>query len=39
MRVGWEFCHAMIDDHSRLASAGIHPDEKAPTVTAFVQRA
>jgi transposase InsO family protein len=39
MRVGWEFCHSMIDDHSRLAYTEIHPDEKAATVTAFVARA
>jgi transposase InsO family protein len=39
MRVGWEFCHSIIDDHSRLAYTEIHPDEKAATVTAFVQRA
>jgi transposase InsO family protein len=37
--VGWEFCHSIIDDHTRLAYTEIHPDEKAPTVTAFVQRA
>ena len=37
--VGWEFCHSIIDDHSRLAYTEIHPDEKAPTVTAFTQRA
>ena len=37
--VGWEFCHSMIDDHSRLAFTEIHPDEKAATVTDFVQRA
>jgi transposase InsO family protein len=39
MRVGWEFCHSVIDDHSRLAYTEIHRDEKAPTVTAFVERA
>jgi transposase InsO family protein len=39
MRVGWEFCHSMIDDHSRLAYTEIHPDEKAPTVVAFAERA
>ena len=39
MRMGWEFCHSMIDDHSRLAYTEIHRDEKAPTVTAFVHRA
>jgi transposase InsO family protein len=37
--VGWEFCHSMIDDHSRLAYTEIHPDQTAPTVTAFVERA
>ena len=39
MRVGWEFCHSIIDDHTRLAYTEIHPDEKAPTVVAFVERA
>jgi transposase InsO family protein len=38
-RVGWEFCHSMIDDHSRLAYTEIHRDETAPTVVAFVERA
>jgi transposase len=38
-RVGWEFCHSIIDDHTRLAYTEIHPDEKAPTVTGFVERA
>jgi transposase InsO family protein len=38
-RVGWEFCHSIIDDHTRLAYTEIHPDEKANTVTAFVERA
>jgi transposase InsO family protein len=38
-RVGWEFCHSIIDDHTRLAYTEIHPDERAPTVTAFVKRA
>jgi len=37
--IGWEFCHSTIDDHTRLAYTEIHPDEKAPTVTAFVKRA
>ena len=39
MRVGWEYCHSIIDDHTRLAYTEIHPDEQAPTVTAFVNRA
>lgn len=37
--VGWEFCHSIIDDHSRLAFTEIHPDERAATVTGFVERA
>jgi transposase InsO family protein len=38
-RVGWESCHSVLDDHSRLAYTEICPDERAPTVTAFVERA
>jgi transposase InsO family protein len=37
--VGWEFCHSAIDDHSRLAYSELHTDEKAATVTAFIDRA
>ncbi len=37
--VGWEFCHSIIDDHSRLAFTEIHSDERAETVTGFVDRA
>jgi transposase InsO family protein len=37
--VGWEYCHSIIDDHTRIAYTEIHRDEKAPTVTAFVVRA
>ena len=36
---GWEFCHSIIDDHSRLAFTELHGDEKAATVTGFVERA
>lgn len=39
MRVGWEFCHSIIDDHSRLVFSELHPDERAETVTGFVERA
>jgi transposase InsO family protein len=39
MKVGWEFCHSIIDDHSRIAYSELHPDEHAATVTAFVDRA
>jgi transposase InsO family protein len=38
-RVGCDFAHAIVDDHSRLAYVELHPDEKATTVTAFVERA
>jgi transposase InsO family protein len=39
MRVGHEFVHSIVDDHSRLAYSELHPDERAPTVTGFVERA
>jgi transposase InsO family protein len=38
-RVGYDFVHAIVDDHSRLAYVELHDDEKAATVTAFVERA
>lgn len=38
-RVGKQFAHSIIDDHSRLVFTELHDDEKAPTVTAFVTRA
>jgi hypothetical protein len=38
-RVGKQIAHSMIDDHSRLAYTELHSDERAPTVTAFVERA
>jgi transposase InsO family protein len=38
-RVGYDFAHAIVDDHSRLAYVELHDDEKATTVTGFVQRA
>ena len=38
-RLGYEFAHSIIDDHSRLAYTELHEDERAPTVTGFVQRA
>jgi transposase InsO family protein len=38
-RVGYDFAHAIVDDHTRLAYVELHPDEKAVTVTAFVERA
>jgi transposase InsO family protein len=38
-RWGYDFAHAIVDDHSRLAYVELLPDELAPTVTAFVIRA
>jgi transposase len=37
--IGYDFAHAIVDDHSRLAYVELHDDEKAATVTAFVERA
>jgi transposase InsO family protein len=36
---GFEFAHAVVDDRSRLAYVELHPDERAATVTGFVERA
>jgi hypothetical protein len=38
-RVGYQFAHAIVDDHTRLAYVELHDDERAATVTAFVERA
>jgi transposase InsO family protein len=38
-RVGWEFVHSIVDDHSRLAYSELHRDERATTVVGFVERA
>lgn len=38
-RVGYDYAHAIIDDHSRLAYVELHDDERAATVTAFLERA
>ena len=37
-RVGHEWVHSLVDDHSRLAYSELHPDEKAATVTGFLER-
>jgi transposase InsO family protein len=36
---GYEFAHAIVDDHSRLAYVELHPDERAATVVGFLERA
>ena len=38
-RVGYDFAHSVVDDHSRLAYTELHPDQRAATVTAFLDRA
>ena len=38
-RVGADYAHAIVDDHSRLAYVELHDDDKAATVTAFIERA
>jgi transposase InsO family protein len=38
-RVGYDYAHAIIDDHSRLVFVELHDNEKAATVTGFVERA
>jgi transposase InsO family protein len=38
-RVGYDFAHAIVDDHSRLAYVELQTDERAATVTGFVERA
>jgi transposase InsO family protein len=38
-RVGCDYAHAIVDDHTRLAYVELCDDEKAATVTAFISRA
>jgi len=38
-RVGYDFAHAIVDDHSRLAYVELRRGERAATVTGFVERA
>lgn len=37
--IGYDYVHAAVDDHSRLAYAEILPDEKGPTCAEFLLRA
>lgn len=36
---GWDYVHAAVDDHSRLAYAEVLPDERGATAAAFLTRA
>jgi transposase InsO family protein len=38
-RIGYDYVHSLIDDHSRLAYSEILPDEKGPTCAGFLTRA
>lgn len=36
--IGYDYVHALVDDHSRLAYCEVLPDEKGPTCAAFLLR-
>ncbi|MGY1725324.1 IS481 family transposase [Blastococcus sp. SYSU DS0533] len=38
-RLGYDYVHSLVDDHSRLAYSEILPDEKGTTCAAFLTRA
>jgi transposase InsO family protein len=38
-RIGFDYVHSVVDDHSRYAYSEILPDEKADTCAAFFERA
>jgi transposase InsO family protein len=38
-RVGYDYVHSLVDDHSRLAYSEVLPDEKGTTCAAFLTRA
>ncbi|WUH97702.1 IS481 family transposase [Spirillospora sp. NBC_00431] len=38
-RIGFDYVHAAVDDHTRLAYAEIHPDERGATAAGFLRRA
>jgi hypothetical protein len=38
-KIGYDFVHTAIDDHTRLAYSEIHPDEKDATCAGFLHRA
>ncbi|CAA9271862.1 MAG: Mobile element protein [uncultured Arthrobacter sp.] len=38
-KLGFDYIHAAIDDHTRIAYAEIHPDEKGTTAAGFLTRA
>ena len=38
-RIGFDYIHSLVDDHSRLAYSEIHPDERGTTAAGFLTRA
>lgn len=38
IKVGYDYVHSLVDDHSRLAYSEILPDEKGPTCAGFLER-
>jgi transposase InsO family protein len=38
-RIGYDFVHSMVDDHTRLAYSEIHDDEQGKTAAGFLTRA
>lgn len=38
-KIGYDYVHSLVDDHSRLAYSEILPDEKVETCAAFLRRA
>jgi len=38
-RVGFDYVHSAVDDHSRVAYSEVLPDEKGPTCAGFIDRA
>jgi len=38
-RIGYDYIHSAVDDHTRLAYCEIHPDEQGPTAAGFLTRA
>src|SRR5918996_6461301 len=38
-KIGYDYVHSLVDDHSRLAYSEILPDEKGPTCAGFLRRA
>jgi transposase InsO family protein len=36
--IGWEYLHVCIDDHSRVSTAEMYPDEHGVTAAAFLER-